>query len=155
MHNTTRRSSLVADRIRVIWAGSVLARRWAGIARHDAPQRVAGLIEIGVWDERIRPFLRTATVWAAVESSPELSDWGVTAETRDHLRSVVDRDGLHAAADLVPGPVVDDVILPDPDPAAVAEVGRSIGATAIAIHNFDTATIPVGVAWAREVTVRL
>ena len=37
------------------------------------------------------------------------------------------------------------------DPASVAEIGRSVGATAIAIRNFDTEAVGVGVAWAREV----
>ena len=132
----------------VIRAGATAAGRTSG------PELV--WCPLVAWDERIRPFLRTATVWAAVESPPELFDrWGIAAETRDHLRSVIVRDGLPAAGELVPDPIVDDVILPDPDPAAVAKVGRQIGATAIAIRNFDTATVPVGVAWAKEVAALL
>ena len=108
------------------------------------------------WDERIRPFLRTAAVYSALESPPALFQrWGLDADKRAEIRAVVAQSGLPAAADLLPDSVVDDVVLADADPASVARIGRSIGATTIAIRNFDTETIGTGVAWAREVASQL
>ena len=108
------------------------------------------------WDERIRPFLRTATVYSTLESPPELFErWGLEADIRRRIRSVVSAGGVAAAADMVPDVVAADIILPDADPAAVAEIGRSIGATTIAIRNFDTDAVEVGVAWARDVAALL
>jgi 5,10-methylenetetrahydromethanopterin reductase len=104
------------------------------------------------WDERIRPFLRAATVYSMLESPPELFErWGLDAETRGRIRSTVSSGGIAAAADMVPDVVAADIILPDADPASVAKIGRSVGATAIAIRNFDTEAVGVGVGWAREV----
>jgi hypothetical protein len=54
-----------------------------------------------------------------------------------------------------PNPASGDIILSDPDPATVAEIGRSVGATAIAIRDFETAAVGVGVEWARDVASRL
>ena len=108
------------------------------------------------WDDRIRPFLRTATVYSALESPPDLFDrWGLDAEKRAEIRAAVASGGTPAAAALVPDSVVDDIVLPDPDPASVAEIGRTIGATTIAIRNFDTDTVGAGVTWAREVATLL
>lgn len=108
------------------------------------------------WDERIRPFLRTATVYSTLESPPELFErWGLDANIRRRIRSAVSAGGVAAAADMVPDVVAADIILPDADPAVVAEIGRSIGATTIAIRNFDTDAVEVGVAWAREVAALL
>ena len=76
---------------------------------------------------------------------------GLDAEIRGRIRSMVSSGGIVAAADIVPDAVAADIILPDADPASVAEIGRSIEATAIAIRDFDTDAIDVGVAWAREV----
>ncbi len=80
---------------------------------------------------------------------------GLDADIRRRIRSVVSAGGVAAAADMVPDVVAADIILPDADPAAVAEIGRSIGATTIAIRNFDTDAVEVGVAWARQVAALL
>ena len=108
------------------------------------------------WDERIRPHLRTATVYAALESPPELFDgWGVDPATRGEIRAVVHSKGLPAAAELMPDAIVDDIILADADPAAVAATAKRIGATRIAIRNFSNDALPTGVEWARAVTANL
>lgn len=108
------------------------------------------------WDERIRPHLRMATVFSALESPPELfRRWGLTAETRQEIKSVVMGHDIAAAASLVPDSVVDDVVLSDADPASVAEIARSVGATSIAVRNFDTAALDEGVKWARDVAAMI
>lgn len=108
------------------------------------------------WDERIRPHLRTACVYSTLESPPELYErWGLDADTRGRIRAVVSAGGTQAATDLVPDEVAADIILADPDPAAVAQIGRSVGATAIAIRDFDTDAVAVGIEWARDVASRL
>lgn len=110
------------------------------------------------WDERIRPHLRTACVYSTLESPPELYErWGLDTELRDQIRSAVSAGGTIAATGLVPDEVASDIILPDPDPdpATVAEIGRSVGATTIAIRDFDTGAVAVGIEWARDVASRL
>jgi 5,10-methylenetetrahydromethanopterin reductase len=132
----------------VIRDGAHEARRQAGPDIVWCP-----LVE---WDERIRPHLRVATVYAALESPPALlARWGLDAERRSEIRAVVGRAGTPAAAKLVPDEAVDDLVLADADPSSVAEIGRSIGATTIAIRNFETETIGAGVEWAREVAAQL
>ena len=108
------------------------------------------------WDERIRPYLRTATVYSTLESPPHLYErWGLDADLRGRIRAVVSKGGIAAAAELVPEPVVDDIVLPDPDPETVAAIGRSVGASTIAIRSFVAEAVPEGVAWARDVADRL
>jgi 5,10-methylenetetrahydromethanopterin reductase len=108
------------------------------------------------WDERIRPHLRMATVFSALESPPDLfRRWGLSVDTRQEIKSVVMRHGIAAAASLVPDSVADDVILPDADPASVAEMAKAVGATAIAVRNFETDALQEGVNWARDVTAML
>ena len=126
----------------------------AAVGRQSGPDIV--WCPLVAWDDRIRPHLRTACVYSALESPPALFEqWGLTAAQRAEIRSVVAHSGLAAAADLLPDAVVEDIVLSDPDPASVAKIGRSIGATTIAIRNFDTACVGAGVEWARTVTSQL
>ena len=108
------------------------------------------------WDERIRPYLRTATVYSTMESPPHLYErWGLDDDLRNRIRTVVAEGGIASAADLVPDSVVDDIVLPDPDPETVAAIGRSVGASTIAIRSFVPEAVSVGVEWARDVAERL
>ncbi len=137
-------------------------QRVAAVIREGAAAagRIAGpdlvWCPLVAWDERISPYLRMATVFAAVESPPELYErWGVPDETRERVKAVLAGHDMDAAAELIPDAIVEDVVLPDADPGAAAELARSIGATGIAIRNFDNASLADGVSWAREVTARL
>lgn len=132
-----------------------MIRRGAEEAGRDEPPAIVWC-PLVAWDDRIEPYLRTATVYSALESPPQLFErWGLDAGSRAQIREVVGRSGIEAAARLVPEPVVADLVLADADPAAVAEIGRSIGASSIAIRNFVIDAVPAGIEWAREVAARL
>jgi len=122
--------------------------------REDGPAIV--WCPLVAWDDRIRPYLRTATVYSTLESPPHLFDqWGLERDLRNEIRSVVSKGGIASAAELVPDSVVDDIVLPDPDPETVAAIGRAVGASTIAIRSFVPEAVPEGVAWARDVADRL
>ena len=58
--------------------------------------------------------------------------WGLDDQQVESIRATMVRAGLEAAAE-VPEAALDDLIFHDPDPAAIATVGRSLGATSIAL----------------------
>jgi hypothetical protein len=52
---------------------------------------------------------------------------------------------------LVPDHVLDDILVPDPDPKALGARAQSIGATDMAVPAFSIDSVQDRVAWAREV----
>ena len=59
--------------------------------------------------------------------------------------------GASNAVSLVPDHVLDDILVPDPDPKALGARARSIGATDMAVPAFSIESVPDRVAWARSV----
>ena len=126
----------------------------AASGRTEGPELV--WCPLVAWDERLRPYLRMATVYSMMESPPDLYErWGVSAELREQVKSVAMARDIAAAAEMVPDSVAHDVMVSDSDPEAVAAIARGVGATSIAIRNFDTEVLADGVSWARDVADRL
>ena len=67
------------------------------------------------------------------------------------MRAALVRGGASNAVSLVPDHVLDDILVPDPDPKALGARARSIGATDMAVPAFSIESVPDRVAWARSV----
>jgi hypothetical protein len=108
----------------------------------------APLVDYGDADSRL---VRSSLGYAVLNSSVELrSRWGVdTALVTEIRRRLL--GGHTVDAGLLPNAAVDDLLFSDPDPTAVAAVGRRIGATAIAVPAFSSTGLSEKVAWARTV----
>jgi hypothetical protein len=110
---------------------------WAPLVDHGgaSPQRV-----------------RTIAAYSVLNSHPSVhARWGLTPETLTRLRQLLVGGGASAAQDLVPAQVLDDLIVSDSSPAAVARVAASIGATSLAVPAFSIAEVEARVTWARLV----
>ena len=84
--------------------------------------------------------------WKALRAS-----WGVDNEHLAAVRAALVRGGASNAVSLVPDHVLDDILVPDPDPKALGARARSIGATDMAVPAFSIESVPDRVAWARSV----
>jgi alkanesulfonate monooxygenase SsuD/methylene tetrahydromethanopterin reductase-like flavin-dependent oxidoreductase (luciferase family) len=145
-------------------ADSVLL--WA-IPRSDLP-RSAALVARGAMDAARRPELawaplvdyggasrdrlRTIAAYSVLNSHPSLhAAWGLDRQTLRALRERLVSGGAAAAQELVPAAALDDLILSDPAPEAVAPLAADLGATSVAIPAFSLDEVGPRVAWAREV----
>ena len=154
-----RIAGAVADRVLLLSVPDSDLERSAGLVhegaadRSDPPELVwAPLVE---HDPSLRTKLRNIAVYAAINSRRVVrASWGLDAEGVERIRSALVRGGTEAALQLVPDEALDDLVLADPDPAAAAARGRSIGATSIVVPCHDPATVGDHIAWARDV-VRL
>ena len=130
--------------VRVIADAAALGREAPG-AR---PELVwAPLVDHGDADGAARSSLG----YAALNSRPELvAAWGIdqTAVADIQRRLLA---GKPVGDDLLPAAAVDDLLIGDPDPEAVAEVARRIGAGSLAIPAFGVAGLGDKVRWARAV----
>ncbi|HEY1246615.1 MAG TPA: LLM class flavin-dependent oxidoreductase [Hyphomicrobiaceae bacterium] len=145
-------------------ADSVLL--WA-IPRSDLPRSIA-LVARGALDAKRRPELvwaplvdhggasrdrlRTIAAYSVLNSHPALqAAWGLDQATLTNLRARLVGGGAAAAQELVPAAALDDLILHDSRPTAVASQAADLGATSLAIPAFSIDEVASHVAWARDV----
>jgi 5,10-methylenetetrahydromethanopterin reductase len=131
----------------VIWSAAAKAREdtlgerprlvWAPLVQHGEADRARA---------KVIAAYGILNASAAVRAA-----WGVGEELVDKVRRALVGGGAEAAVGLVPETVVDDVLVTDPAPAAVARRAREIGATAIAFPAYDIDAVTSRVRWAREV----
>ncbi|MEM8906191.1 MAG: LLM class flavin-dependent oxidoreductase, partial [Actinomycetota bacterium] len=100
---------------------------WAPLADHD-------------------PALRTAVLHVAVYASlntrrPIRRRWGLDDELVERIRSTLVAGGTGAAASLVPAAAVDDLLIRDLDPVAVAARARSLGVGSIAVPGYGVDSV--------------
>jgi 5,10-methylenetetrahydromethanopterin reductase len=149
-------------------ADSVLL--WA-IPRSDLP-RSAALVARGAMDAGRRPDLvwaplvdyggasrerlRTIAAYSILNSHPSLhAAWGLDRPTLRALRERLVSGGAAAAQELVPAAALEDLILSDPAPEAVAPLAADLGATSVAIPAFSLDEVAPRVAWAHAVLAKL
>ena len=143
--------------------GSDLARTAGVLMAAAASGRVApGARPDVVWaplvahDESVRPYLGYAAVYAALNAAPAARRrWGLDAGMAAAIRAELLRGGTARAADLVPAAALDDLIVRNPEAAVVADQGRRVGATSIAIPSFATSTLASRIGWARQIDALL
>ena len=115
----------------------------------DAPLTWAPLVDLG--DEG-RERARVIAAYGVLNASKALrASWGVDDEHLAAVRAALVRGGASNAVSLVPDHVLDDILVPDPDPKALGARARSIGATDMAVPAFSIESVPDRVAWARSV----
>ena len=99
-----------------------------------------------------RERVRTIAAYSVLNSNATLqARWGLEPAQRQELRRLLVGGGALAAQSLVPPAALDDLIIGDPTPAAVARQAADIGATSLAIPAFAIAEVASRVAWARDV----
>jgi 5,10-methylenetetrahydromethanopterin reductase len=74
--------------------------------------------------------------------------WGADAALVEAVRAELVAGRPAEARRLLPGPVAEDLIYRDPDPARMAARGRQLGATGMAVPAFSIETVAERVAWA-------
>jgi hypothetical protein len=155
-----RTAGACADRV-LLWCvpASDLARS-AGVVAEGAAGRERPP-EI-VWaplvahDDETRRSMMNAAVYASINTAPVVrAGWGLDAALVAAIRAALVSGGTGAAIDLVPPAALDDLVLADPDPVVVAERGRSIGATSVAVPCYDPRRLPAQVEWAHRVVSAL
>jgi alkanesulfonate monooxygenase SsuD/methylene tetrahydromethanopterin reductase-like flavin-dependent oxidoreductase (luciferase family) len=145
-------------------ADSVLL--WA-IPRSDLPRSVAlvarGAVQANrrpelVWAPLVdhggasRERLRAIAAYSVLNSHRSLQAvWGLDRATLRTLRNRLVGGGAAAAQELVPSAALEDLILSDPSPAAVAPLARDFGATSLAVPAFSVDEVGTSVTWARQV----
>ena len=139
----------VADHV-LLWAipDSDLDRI-VGVVRSggDAPLTWAPLVDVG---PEGRERARVIAAYGVLNASNALrKSWGVDDEHFAAVRAALVRGGASSAVELVPDHVLDDILVPDPDPKALAVRARSIGATDMAVPAFSIDSVADRVAWAR------
>ena len=125
--------------------------RIVGVVRSggDAPLTWAPLVDLG--DEG-RERARVIAAYGVLNASRALrTSWGVDDDHLAAVRAALVRGGASNAVSLVPDHVLDDILVPDPDPKALGARARSIGATDMAVPAFSIESVPDRVAWARSV----
>ena len=125
--------------------------RIVGVVRSggDAPLTWAPLVDVG---PEGRERARVIAAYGVLNASKALrASWGVDDEHYAAVREALVRGGASSAVALVPDHVLDDILVPDPDPKALAARARSIGATDMAVPAFSIDSVPDRVAWARAV----
>ena len=125
--------------------------RIVGVVRSggDAPLTWAPLVDLG--DEG-RERARVIAAYGVLNASKSLrASWGVDDDHLAAVRAALVRGGASNAVSLVPDHVLDDILVPDPDPKALGARARSIGATDMAVPAFSIESVPDRVAWARSV----
>lgn len=149
-----------ADRV-LLWAvpGSDLER---SVAVVEAAAADRGRQPELVWAPLVRhasvaePSLLHVAVYASINTAAAVREqWGLGRTKVDAIRRALVAGGVHAAADLVPAAALDDLIVDDPGPAAVAARARELGIMAIAVPGFGMASLPEQLAWAGEVEALL
>ncbi|HTN78037.1 MAG TPA: LLM class flavin-dependent oxidoreductase [Acidimicrobiales bacterium] len=115
----------------------------------EAPLVWAPLVDLG--DEG-RERARVIAAYGVLNASKALrASWGVDDEHFAAVRAALVRGGASNAVSLVPDHVLDDILVPDPDPKALGARARSIGATDLAVPAFSIDSVADRVAWARAV----
>lgn len=76
--------------------------------------------------------------------------WGLDDGATAELRALVARDGPEAAAYRLPEAALDDLVVTDPDPSAVAERAASRGIAHLAVPVFTVDEVDERVRWARR-----
>ena len=125
--------------------------RIVGVVRSggDAPLIWAPLVDVG---PEGRERARVIAAYGVLNASKALrASWGVDDEHFAAVRDALVRGGASSAVSLVPDHVLDDILVPDPDPTALAVRAGSIGATDMAVPAFSIESVPDRVAWARAV----
>ena len=105
-----------------------------------------------VHDDASAARIRTIAAYSVLNSSRALHDrWDLDPSAVAEIRARLVSGGAAAAQHLVPPAALEDLVLADASASSVAAVGRTIGATAIAVPAFDIATVGDRVSWARSV----
>ena len=93
---------------------------------------------------------RVIAAYGVLNASKALrASWGVDDEHLAAVRAALVQGGASNAVSLVPDHVLDDILVPDPDPKALGAAAQSIGATDMAVPAFSIDSVPDRVAWAR------
>jgi riboflavin biosynthesis pyrimidine reductase len=149
-----RAAGQCADRA-MLWAVPLSdLRRSAEVIRSAASDRQPELIWAPLVDHggQSRQRVRTIAAYSVLNSRRALqARWAVDSATVARVRQLLVGGGATAAQDLVPTAALDDLIVQNADPLAVAEIARSIGATSLAAPVFSIADVAERVAWARAV----
>jgi 5,10-methylenetetrahydromethanopterin reductase len=151
-----RTAGAIADRV-LLWAipDSDLART-VGAVLDGARDRPSP--PVLVWAPLVEhaPALRASimhvAVYASLNTRPAVRrGWGLDDELVELIRSTLVAGGTAAAVSLVPEAAVDDLLVRDPDPAAIAARARSLGIGSIAVPGYGVDSVGEHVAWARAV----
>jgi alkanesulfonate monooxygenase SsuD/methylene tetrahydromethanopterin reductase-like flavin-dependent oxidoreductase (luciferase family) len=125
--------------------------RLVGVVRSggDAPLIWAPLVDVG---PEGRERARVIAAYGVLNASKALrASWGVDDEHLAAVRAALVQGGASNAVSLVPDHVLDDILVPDPDPKALGARAQSIGATDMAVPAFSIDSVQDRVVWAREV----
>ena len=114
---------------------------WAPLVRH------AGVAEASLLHVAVYASINTA---AAVRER-----WGLGSAEVVAIRRALVAGGMQAATALVPSAALDDLILDDPTPSAVAATASPLGITAVAVPGFGTTSLARQLRWAAEVEALL
>lgn len=128
--------------------------------RAAARVRAAGPPRELVWapavDHGDSGHLDLIAVYGVLNASPGLRrQWGVVEDDVAGIRAALVAGDALEALERVPAAARSDLILPALSAAEAVGIGRSIGATSIAIPAFSVASLPDRLAWARAVASEL
>lgn len=100
----------------------------------------------------LRASIMHVAVYASLNTRPAVRrEWGLNDELVERIRSTLVGGGTAAAVSLVPEAAVDDLLIRDLDPAAVAARARALGIGSIAVPGYGVETVGAHVAWADAV----
>jgi alkanesulfonate monooxygenase SsuD/methylene tetrahydromethanopterin reductase-like flavin-dependent oxidoreductase (luciferase family) len=151
-----RTAGAIADRV-LLWAipDSDLARTVGAVldgarGRPSPPALVwAPLVEHA---PALRASIMHVAVYASLNTRPAVRrGWGLDDELVERIRSKLVAGGTAAAVSLVPEAAVDDLLVRDRDPGAVAARARSLGIGSIAVPGYGVDSVGEHVAWAHAV----
>ncbi len=155
-----RTAGAIADRV-LLWAipDSDLERSVEMIlagadGRDDAPELVwAPLAE---HDEALRASILHVAVYASLNTRSSVRrTWGLDDALVDEIRSTLVAGGTAAAVSLVPPAALDDLLVRELDPPAVADRARALGVTSIAVPGYSTETVSAHLRWAASIEAAL
>ena len=155
-----RTAGAIADRV-LLWAipDSDLERSVEVIlagadGRDDAPELVwAPLAE---HDEALRASILHVAVYASLNTRSSVRrTWGLDDALVDEIRSTLVAGGTAAAVSLVPPAALDDLLVRELDPPAVADRARALGVTSIAVPGYSTETVSAHLRWAAAIEAAL
>ena len=114
---------------------------WAPLVRHR-PEDEASLMHVAVYAS-----LNTRR--------PCRLAWGLDDDLVNDIRSALVSGGTSHATSLVPSTALDDLVLTDTSPEAVADRARDLGISAVATPGFAADTLGEQLYWAHEVEALL
>ncbi|MEO1064091.1 MAG: LLM class flavin-dependent oxidoreductase [Actinomycetota bacterium] len=155
-----RTAGAVADRV-LLWAipdsdldRSVEVVRAGASGRDVEPELIwAPLVE---HDTSLRASILHVAVYASLNTRPQVRrSWGLDDDLVEEIRSTLVAGGTAAAVSLVPEAALDDLLVRDLDPVAVAARASSLGVGSVAVPGYAVESVATHVTWANAVEAAL